>query len=234
MIIAGHQPNYLPYLGFFHKITLVDTFVIVDTVQYVKRGTFGWMNRNKIRTVDGAQWLTVPILSKGLYTQKINETQIDNSKDWARKHWRSIETAYAKAPFFTQYRPFFEKLYTKEWTCLADLSEAIIRYSIEQLGIKVNITKTSVIGAEGKATDLIIDMCKKLGADTYAHGQHGKDYLDTAKFEAAGIKCLWQEFRHPVYKQVYQPFMPDMSIIDLLFNHGPASLDILCGKFRSL
>lgn len=229
MIATGHQPNYLPYLGFFHKITLADVFVIVDTVQYVKRGPFGWMNRNKIRTAEGWQWLTIPVLSKGKYLQPINETQIDNSKDWSRKHWRSIEFYYRKTPFFTNYRAFFEEVYHKKWDCFADLSETIIRYVIDQLGIKVKITKTSILGTEGKSTDLIIDICRKLGAEAYVHGAHGKDYVDEAKFAPYNIKCLWQDFQHPVYRQLYQPFMSGMSVIDLLFNCGPASLDILRG-----
>ncbi len=230
MIITGHQSNYLPYLGFFHKIISVDTFVFVDTVQYVKRGPFGWMNRNKIRTPEGWQWLTVPVLSKGKYTQLIKETQIDNSKDWSRKHWRSIEVAYRQAPHFSRYSGFFEGLYQTKWEYLADLSEAIIRYVIEQLGIKVEITKTSILGAEGKAADLIIAICEKLGAEAYVHGQHGKDYVDQSKFTRHNIKCIWQDFQHPVYRQLYQPFIPEMSVIDLLFNHGPESLDILRGK----
>jgi len=229
MIIAGHQPNYLSYLGFFHKITMCDVFVIVDTVQYVKRGPFGWINRNKIRTPEGWIWLTVPVLSKGKYTQNIIDTMIDNAKPWEHKHWRSINLSYQKAPYFNLYKDFFQKLYETKWGKLADLNEAVIRYIISALGIKVEITKTSLIKAEGNGTDLIIDMCKKLGADTYVHGKHGKDYIDPSKFADNNIKCIYQEFNHPVYHQVYEPFIPEMSIIDLLFNHGPESLRILIG-----
>ena len=251
MIITGHQPNYLPYLGFFHKITMCDVFVIVDTVQYVKRGPFGWINRNKIRTPEGWIWLTVPVLSKGKYTQNIIDTMIDNAKPWEHKHWRSINLSYQKAPYFNLYKDFFQKLYETKWEKLADLNEAAIKYIISALGIKVEITKTSLIEAEGHAsgqatgrsagrldrsavadngTDLIIDMCKKLGADTYVHGKHGKDYIDPSKFADNNIKCIYQEFNHPVYHQVYEPFIPEMSIIDLLFNHGPESLSVLIGS----
>jgi len=241
MIITGHQPNYLPYLGFFHKITLCDVFVIVDTVQYVKRGPFGWINRNKIRTPDGWLWLTVPVLSKGKYTQSIIDTMIDNLKPWQHKHWRSINLAYQKAPYFHLHKDFFQKIYETKWEKLSDLNEAIIRYIIPALGIKVEITKTSSIyNVETlqrcpprqimSGTDLIIDMCKKLGADAYVHGKHGKDYIDPAKFTDNNIKCVYQEFTHPVYRQVYKPFIPEMSIIDLLFNHGTESLSILKGN----
>jgi len=240
MIITGHQPNYLPYLGFFHKISLADQperplgragkFVIVDTTQYVKRGPFGWINRNKIRTKEGWQWLTVPVLSKGKYTQRIIDTFIDNSKDWQHQHWRAISLAYQKAHHFNEHKNFFRKIYETKWEKLADISEAIIRYVIDALGIKIEITKTSVIGADGKGADLIIDMCKKLGADTYIHGKHGKDYIDPVKFADNNIKCIYQEFTHPVYRQIYEPFMPEMSVIDLLFNCGPESLNVLKGK----
>lgn len=230
MIITGHQPNYLPYLGFFHKISLAETFVLVDTVQYVKRGPFGWINRNKIRTSQGGQWLTVPVLSRGKFGQKIIDTMIDNSKPWPHQHGRAISLSYQKAPYFKDHQDFFHEVYQKKWEKLADLSETIIRYLINALGIKVNITRTSLIGAEGKGDDLIIDICKKLGADTYVHGKHGKDYIDPQKFADNHIKCIYQEFQHPVYRQLYEPFIPRMSVIDLLFNCGPESLRILKGE----
>jgi DNA-binding ferritin-like protein len=230
MIASGHQPNYLPYIGFFHKACLCDKFVIVDNVQYVKRGPFGWINRNKIRTSEGWLWLTVPVLSKGKYTQDIMDTMIDNSKPWQHQHWRTISLAYQKAPYFSEHKEFFRKIYETKWEKLDELSEVIIRYLIKALGIKAEIAKSSVIGAEGKGTDLIIDMCKKLGADTYLHGRHGKDYIDESKFADNNIKCLYQEFKHPAYKQVYEPFIEELSVIDLLFNCGPESLSVIKGE----
>ncbi|MBI4834012.1 MAG: WbqC family protein [Planctomycetes bacterium] len=230
MIISGHQPNYLPYIGFFHKASLCDKFVIVDNVQYVKRGPFGWINRNKIRTSEGWQWLTVPVLSKGKYTQNITDTMIDNSKPWQHQHWRAISLAYQKAPYFKEHKEFFRKIYETRWEKLPELSEAIIKYLVNALGIKAEFTRSSSIGAQGKGTDLIIDMCKRIGADAYIHGKHGKDYIDPDKFTDNNIKCIYQEFRHPVYKQVYEPFIEELSVIDLLFNCGPESLNILNGK----
>lgn len=223
MIITGHQPNYLPYLGFFHKISQAEMFVIVDTVQYVKRGPFGWMNRNRIRTADNCIWLTVPVISKGKFTQTILQTAIDNSRGWARKHWQSIERNYHKAPYFDKYAGFFSKLYQQEWKMLTDLNEAIIRYLIDTLGIKVNIVKASQLDlpTAQDGTDLIINICKALHANTYIHGKHGTDYVDEAKMNAYNIKSIYQDFRHPVYKQQYEPFVPEMSAIDYLFNCGP-------------
>lgn len=233
MILAGHQPNYLPYLGFFHKMVFADAFVIVDNVQYVKRGPFGWVNRNKIRTRDGEgwQWLTVPVLVKGKFEQKIIDTQINTTLPWGRKHWGSLLTNYGKAPHFSRYADFFEETYLgRTWDFFSLLSEHMIFYLTRVLGIEKPIHKSSVIGAQGKGDELIIDMCAKLGADTYLHGAHGKDYVDEEKFKRAGIKSLHQAFEHPVYHQQFDPFVSHLSVVDLLFNHGTESLDILLGK----
>lgn len=227
MILAGHQPNYIPYLGFFHKLARCDLFVLVDNVQFVKRGPFGWINRNKIRTHDGWMWLTVPVLTKGKYTQKIVDTEINNLVDWRRKHWRAILLSYGKAPYFHRYSDFLHQIYHRDWEKIAELNETIILYIKELLGIKTRVLRASEIGVQGKATDLIIDMCKRLGADKYLHGKHGKDYIDENKFLENNVECLYQDFQHPVYEQLSNPFIPFMSTIDLLFNKGEESMEIL-------
>ncbi len=231
MILAGHQPNYLPYLGFFHKIYHCDLFVIVDNVQYVKRGPFGWVNRNKIRTQDGWQWLTVPVLVKGKFHQSILETRINTVLPWARKHWKSLLVNYEKCPYFSQYADFFDDTYNnKKWESFADLSVHLILHLMKLLGIERPVKRASEIKAEGKGDDLILDMCHKTGADAYLHGVHGKDYIDENKFKQQNIRSLYQDFQHPVYRQRFEPFVSHMSVIDLLFNHGAASSDILLGR----
>lgn len=231
MIIAGHQPNYLPYLGFFNKAASCEIFVLVDTVQFVKRGPFGWVSRNRIRTMttQGWLWLTVPVVNKGRYTQSILETEIDNSTNWAHKHWESIRRNYQPAPYFKPYADFFEDIYQKEWHYLTELNEAIIRYLFQRFNITAKIVKSSELKATGKATDLIIDICQKLNASTYLHGKHGRDYVDEDKMKQYDINSIYQEFAHPVYAQRHQPFIPEMAAIDLLFNCGPASGNILRG-----
>ncbi len=134
---------------------------------------------------------------------------------------------YKKAPFFHKYSDFFYQLYKRDWKKLAELNETIILYIKEQLGIETQVLRASEIGVQGKATDLIIDMCRKLGADKYLHGMHGRDYIDENKFLENRIECVYQDFQHPVYKQLNSPFMPFMSAIDLLFNEGDESLRIL-------
>lgn len=228
MIATGHQPNYLPYLGFFDKIARADVFVIVDTVQFVKRGPFGWMHRNKIRTAAGEQWLSVPVLSKGKFTQRIADTLINNAEPWRRKHWKAIEFNYRKAPHFPAYAECVKAIYDREWDKLADLSTALIRLCLDLLGLRTRIVVASDAAISGESTDLVVNLCRAVGADAYLSGVHGRDYLDAAKVAAAGIRLEFQDYAHPTYPQCQSgPFVPNLCILDLLFNAGPDSLKIL-------
>jgi hypothetical protein len=217
MILAGHQPEYLCYIGFFHKMMHCNKFVLVDHVQFDKKS---WQNRNRIRTKEGWILLTVPVLTKGKFEQKINEVKINNSVNWQKKHWRSILFNYKKAPFFSIYKDFFEQVYSQKWEKLVDLNETIIRYIVQELDINVEIVKSSEFNPSGYKTYLLIDMCKKLGADTYLSGEGGRKYVDEPKFKSNNIKSLYTNFRHPVYRQQYEPFIPNMSVIDIMFNQG--------------
>ncbi|NQT30407.1 MAG: WbqC family protein [Candidatus Saganbacteria bacterium] len=217
MILSVHQPEYLPYMGFFLKMMLCDEFVIMDHVQYSKQS---WQNRNRIRSKDGELLLTVPVLTKGKSGQAINEVQINNCDNWMKKHLRSMVSNYCKTPFFDVHRPFFEDIYSKRWEKLVDLNMAIIKYLVTQLGIRITIVRTSEFGPSGQKTDLLIDICKRLGFDTYLSGSGGRLYIDEARFRDQNLKSLYVDFKHPVYKQQYEPFLANMSLIDLLFNYG--------------
>lgn len=217
MILAGHQPEYLPYIGFFNKIMRCDVFAIVDHVQFIKKS---WQNRNRIRTREGELLLTVPVLTKDKFEQPINEVRINNNVNWGMKHWRSIYLNYGKAPFFDTYKEFFEQLYARKWEKLADLNETIIRYIIHELEINVKIVKSSDFNPHGYKTDLLIDMCQKLGADTYLSGEGGHSYVDESKFREQNLNHVYQDFHHPTYTQLFKSFIPYMSVIDLLFNRG--------------
>jgi hypothetical protein len=221
--IAGHQPNYLPYLGFLHKAAQVDRFIIVDNVQFVKRGPFGWIHRNRIKTGNTQQWLTVPVHTKGRFTQKISEVRIREDLPWARKHWRALSLAYGRTPFFSTYGPELEGLYQHPWVWLVDLNESVIRFLFKVFEIQTPLCRSSEIRAEGKASELIVDLCRKTGADRYLSGIHGKDYLDESRIAQAGITLEYQAFRHPIHPQAGGgPFIPNLSAIDFLFNCGPA------------
>lgn len=230
MRVTGHQPNYLPYLGFFHKIACADLFVVVDNTQFVKRGPFGWIHRNRIRTdaKEGWSWLTVPVLTKGKFSQRINETNIDNELPWQRKHLKTIEWHYRKAPYFNTYMRFLRSVLERKTAILSDLTETLIRGLLDLMDIGTRTVRASELGISGKGTSYVVDLCKKTGATTYISGIHGKDYLDESAFAAAGVKLEYQQFAHPLYRQVYTDrFVPNLSIIDLLMNEGPRSKELL-------
>ncbi len=224
MILTAHQPVYLPWLGLFHKIAISDAFCYFDDVQYQVKD---FNNRNKIKTANGDIWLTVPVLTKGYRDKKIREIEINNTIDWRKKHWRSIYINYKKTPFFERYASFLEEIYKKDWQYLADLNEYMLKWFMEQLGIKVKYSKASELNLEGYKSELVLDMCKKLGADIYVFGALGKDYAKEENFMKNGVNIYFQDYHHPVYPQAFGQFLPYLSIIDLLFNRGDKSLEVL-------
>lgn len=224
MILTAHQPVYLPWLGLFHKIALSDAFCSFDDVQYLKKD---WNSRNKIKTAGGPIWLSVPVLSGGHREKAIRDIEIDNSTDWRRKHWKSIYLNYKKAPHFSRYADFLEEAYKSHWTHLTRLNEYMLKWFLKELGIKTEFHKASELHFEGRGSGLVLDMCRKMRADAYVFGILGKDYAETETFEKAGIRAVFQDYKHPVYPQAGGEFIPCMSIIDLLFNCGPNSLEIL-------
>jgi hypothetical protein len=224
MIVSVHQPQYLPWLGYFDKIHKSDTFVFLDNVQYKERE---FQNRNKIRTKDGWIWMTVPIISKGQGRQNISEVRIDNEIDWQRKHLGSIRSNYAQAEFFDKYYQLLEGILAKKHEYLKDLNIEITRSILDELSIDTAIFFESDLKITTMSSARIVDICKKLSADTYLSGSGGRDYIDEQLFKGAGVRLVYQEYKHPEYKQCYDPFEPYMSIVDLLFNHGKASREKL-------
>ncbi len=223
MIVSIHQPQYLPWLGYFDKIEQSDVFVFLDNVQFKKNE---WQNRNRIKTSDGWQWLSVPVIHS--FTQKISEVEINNTVQWGRKHLNALVTHYSKTLYFKEHVSFFEQAYTQEWTCLADINIHLIQYLAKALGL---LDKKFVIASELKpmegSTERLIDICKQVGGDVYLSGKDGAEYLETELFKEESIQVIFQDYRHPRYKQLYGEFEPFLSVIDLLFNCGPDSLSIL-------
>lgn len=228
MILSVHQPQYIPWLGYFNKIVRSDGFVFLDRVQYKPRE---FQNRNKIRTKDGWMWLSVPVVSKDRNRQKICDCIIDNKFPWQRKHLTSLKVWYSSSNFFNEYFSFFEQVYAKKWERLVDLNVHIINYILKQLFISKPIYFESQLDIVGIGTDRIIEICKKLKADTYLSGIGGKEYLEEQKFIKANVRLIYQNFVHPVYHQQFMSdksdFIPYMSILDLLFNKGSKSREIL-------
>src|SRR3990170_2611278 len=226
MIVAIHQPQFIPWLGYFDKIDQADVFIFLDNVQYKKNE---YQNRNRIKTANGWQWLTVPVLYK--FPQKINEVRINNKIDWKRKYLNTLVTNYSKSKYFEKYILYFKALYSKEWEFISDINIDVTRQLAGFLGIKKNfIIASEFLSAdkeEGDATKRLIDICRLIGADTYLAGKDGAKYMDVEKFTKSGIKLTFQDFKHPVYNQLFRKFEPYMSVIDLLFNHGEESLEII-------
>ncbi len=222
------QPGYLPWLGFFEQLQKSDVFVIYDDVQY-DRGS--WRNRNRIKTVSGTQWLTVPVLVKFMERLSVNEIKIDNHSDWKKKHLASIKLNYSKAPFYSKYIDIFEAAYTKEWEYLVDLDMHFILTLAELFGIdSKKIKMSSVLRPEGDKNSRLISLCKMFNAGIFYEGAAGKNYIDEAVFKKEGINVAFQDYKHPVYPQLYGDFISHLSVVDLLFNCGPESLDVIMGS----
>lgn len=224
MILTAHQPVYLPWLGLFHKIYLADEFCIFDIVQYQKKD---YNNRNKIKTHDGAIWLSVPVESKNHLDKLICDVRIiDNG--WNRKHFKSIQLAYQRSQYFERYIGEVEKIFMhQKYDFLCDLNADILRFMLRALDIDRPIVKASDFEFVGKKSDLVLDMCRVLGADTYIFGAQGANYADRNSFAENGIKLYFQNYKHPNYQQLHGTFEPYMSALDLIFNEGPNGLQVL-------
>lgn len=227
MRISIMQPGYLPWLGFFELMYNCDLFVFLDDVQYTRKD---WRSRNKIRTKDKWILLTVPVLTKNKRFQLINEAEINNFEDWKKKHLYSIAINYRKAGYFEEYFPELQDIYKKDWKYLVELDIDIIAWLSKKLGITTPVTRSSALKTIGRKEEKIINICKALGAEELYDSKAARSILDIRIFQDAKIKIEFQDYIHPVYRQVYKPFIPYMSAIDLLFQYGPESLDILLGR----
>jgi hypothetical protein len=225
VIVSINQPAYLPWLGYFHRIAVSDLHIVLDHVQFEKNS---FTNRNKVRTSNGWCWLTVPVKTSGRFGDLgINTLEIDNSTDWRRKHWETIRQNYGKAPYFAEHEPFFAKLFQSNWTRLVDLCHALTLYLLNAFDIHIPLRFSSQMQVDGTKGELVLNLCQVVGATTYLSGVLGRNYLREDLFHKAGITVVYQDYHHPTYPQVYPGFEPYMSAIDLLFNCGPNSLEIL-------
>ncbi|HBC86884.1 MAG TPA: hypothetical protein DCZ94_08020 [Lentisphaeria bacterium] len=223
--VAGHQPNLYPYGGFFAKAASVDVFVIVDNTQYVKKE---YHNRNRIRMTDGSvQWLSIPVKNAGRYRQPINAVEIDNSKNWRHVHSRTLFLNYKKARHFDFFYPKIAGMLEKEWVMLADFNISFIRMCFEALEIRTPLKIASSEEISGVSSHLILDICRKTGAGAYLHGKHSLDYVDFDLLRTNGIISRIQDFSAMQYEQVSGVFVPNLSILDIIFNCGPASRDVI-------
>tara|TARA_B100001765_G_scaffold42776_1_gene24556 strand:- start:449 stop:1156 length:708 start_codon:yes stop_codon:yes gene_type:complete len=215
-VVAIHQPEYLPWLGFFKKMMNVELFVFLDDVQFRKKG---WQNRNRIRINDGTTLLSIPVHTHSY--PKINEVTIDNEKNWSMRHKKSILYNYARAPYFGEIKDFIESIFEKKFQYLVDLNTEIIKFIMNELEIKSKIVFSSELEISKKGSDRVLDICKAVGADHYITGTFwAESNLRVEEFKKSNIDVEFQKFQHPIYKQIHGEFIPEMSIIDLLFNEG--------------
>jgi len=224
-IVMMHQPNYLPWIGLFSKISMADCFVVMDNFQYTRDGV---IHRNKIRTNTGSGYLTIPI-NKDFRTALIKEVELPLDQKWRETHWQMIYRNYLKTDFFLQYENFFKNLYQKDFVYLWQINMEIILYLLKCFDINVEIIAASDLALDPnlKHTDMIIAVLKKLGAQTYLSGPSGRKYIEIKKLQENGFNLEFSAFSHPVYKQRYPGFVPNMAAIDLLFNMGPESNQII-------
>jgi WbqC-like protein len=221
--VAIHQPHYLPWLGYFAKWAAADLFILLDVVQYEKNG---WQNRNRIKTADGARWLTVPVHAP--LGTPISEVAIDDSRGWRSRHQRAIEQAYARAPWLAAYRADLAELYARPWTRLAPLAVASATWLARALGITTPVRLASELAVTADdPTGRLVTLCRAAGADTYLAGADGARYMDLGRFAAAGIGVLAQRYEHPVYPQIHGEFVPFLSALDILLAAGDEALPIL-------
>ena len=223
VILSAHQPAYLPWLGYFKKIAMSDVFCVLDNVQFKK---FDYINRNRIRDGDGATWLSVPVHRKGHSMDRISEMQIVQD-GWQKTHLKTIRLVYSKSTYFDRYFGSLEDILLKRHSGLSELTADLLSYLLEALSLKANVVRASDYSVPGKKNEYLINLCREFGASTYVFGSLGRGYADERLFAEAEITIRFLDYRHPVYRQQREPFLPNLSIIDLLFNEGPNSLEIL-------
>lgn len=216
--VAIVQSNYIPWKGYFDMIAAVDEFILYDDMQYTRRD---WRNRNKIKTPQGVQWLTVPVKVKGKYHQTIRETEIDGA-DWAEAHWKTLSQNYRRAPHFDEVAVVFEPLYRqRQYTHLSALNRALIEAVCGYLGITTKISNSWDYTLIDSKTERLADLCAQAGGTEYISGPAAKDYIEEDFFTECGFKLTWFDYAgYPEYPQLWGEFTHGVTILDLLFNCG--------------
>jgi WbqC-like protein family len=226
MKIAIAQPTYLPWCGYFDLIDQVDTFVILDSVQFEKQS---WQHRNRIKTPTGLQWLTVPVCFRGHFGQLIQDVQIRDVQ-FAQKHLRAIELNYRRAKFFDDYFLQIRALLScDESARLVDLNLRILEWLCSALSIPRKFLRSSELAVKGKRTELLANICVELGTSEYISPLGSAEYLlgEMDVMSSRGIEVAFQHYEHPEHRQLYPPFVPYASALDLLLNEGPKALGII-------
>ncbi len=223
--VAIMQPTYLPWIGYFALMDKVDHFVLLDSVQFERRS---WQQRNRIKSANGVQMLTVPVLKKGKHGQLIYDVELDLENRFRQKHINSIQCAYASAPFFLKYSERIFSALSTATPLLVDLTIGLILEVRDMLGISTEVSRSSQMDLFGTKADLLAEICCQLEADVYVSPPGSRVYMEQSTvFSGFGIDVIYHDYMHPEYMQLHGAFIPFMSSIDLLFNVGEESLQIL-------
>jgi len=224
-MLAAHQPQFAPWFGFFDKLDRADVFVLLDNVQYKKNE---WQNRNRIKGASGPQWLTVPV--SGRFGQEIRELDVAARENWQGRHLKTLRTCYGRAPHFAETLCVYERIAHRPWQKLAELNVQLLRELVAQLNVKTEILLASELGLLPHQRDeRLIELCRRYGSKTYLAGAGGRTYMELERYRAAGVEVVFQDYQHPVYPQLFGEFTANLSVLDLLFNCGPDSLEIIRG-----
>lgn len=214
-LIYIHQPDFIPWPVFFRRIAISDIFVILDHVQFNRRG---WQNRDRIKTAQGSTWLTVPVKKKT--SSRLNQVEIVSEQEWKNKHLRSLQTWYGKTPFFREYFQALQEIYLRTSTLLIELNMDLIHFFLEVFGLKPKMVFSSSLPVQGQGTQLLVQIIKAVKGDAYLTGSGARDYLEEHLFAQDKITLIWDEIEYPWYPQRFKPFIPRLSSIDFLFNCG--------------
>jgi len=235
MIVTVHQPHFLPWLGYLHRMAQADLFILLDHVQFERRN---YQNRTMIRFDGEARWLTVPVEQRS-QKERIDDKCIDNSlhgttRWWSPGHFQTIRQAYRGAPFMDEYAPALRRIFETRWPRLVELNAALLELLRDAFGIRTKLVRSSDLNVAGAKSELILNLCRAVGADALLAGLGGsRTYLDKDRFERDGVRVLYQAFEHPGYRQCGDaPFIKGLSSIDMLLNCGPGSRDLLLGAVK--
>lgn len=228
MIVAIHQPHFIPWLGYLHRMAQVDLFIVLDHVQFERRN---YQNRTQIRLDGEARWLTVPVIQRS-QKERIIDKEVDNrdgQRAWGRNHFATLRHAYRQAAHFADYAAALQKILEQRWEKLTELNAAMLSLLCDAFGIRTRVVRSSDLVVQGAKSELIMNLCRAVKADALLAGFGGsRGYLDLEAFARHGIQVKTHAFVHPVYRQCGPaPFMPGLAALDLLFNEGPSSRSIL-------
>lgn len=230
MIISIQQLEHFPWIGFFNKMSQADCFVLLDHIQFKKNY---FENRNRIKTKSGWAWINVPVLMRRRFGQRINEVEINDKTNWKRKYLKSIEQSYSKAPHYKEVVDFILPAFDVEVNKLCDLNLNLIHRIHKYLEVDTRLVLSSELKIEGLASsELLLEICKRLNADTYISGPDGRNYLNKDLFSATGIELTYHDFTHPEYPQLYGKFVSHLSVLDLIANTGKDSVEIVKNSYR--